>query len=368
MNAIKKCEDVFHQNNDLGETGLDKVSDIHDIDDIQKYSHVVNIDDLIEGDPDQILTDRYKWYDKKGERRGYIDVVTNHDISGDKDITGIFYVHGGGFTLYDPIIYRSLTFRLCKLINLPIFIPDYPLVNSPGNGDYKSIIKYLIQCLKYLYYKKSVTKFILMGDSSGGTCSIQIINYFIKDSLLKKKKKIDWIKLIDKIVLFSPWIDLNCNTPSYKSRQFCPLNRTGDPIFIDNAEKNKRDSIEAVKKYMNMPVQEINNYNPLLTPDNYFRYYPDTLIFVGDNETIRDDSILFSKKSQNLGYSNINVIVYNNMWHVWIQYSQGCGGNKKLIEAQDALQKTNIFIKNGYKFLKEKYLKKNMVNINIVYN
>lgn len=81
--------------------------------------------------------------------------------------------------MYDPLFYRSMTYILNKTTNIPVFCPDYPLVNKKGKGNYDIIMEYLLSCIKYIILHKGVGKINLMGDSSGGTIAIQFVNFLI---------------------------------------------------------------------------------------------------------------------------------------------------------------------------------------------
>ena len=353
------CRNIFYDNNDLGLTGLDKVKEISDITNIENNQKIISTDDLNDVYQTKSNNSIFKWIDLKNDVRGYIDVITSVDLGNQTNIEGIVYLHGGGFIQYDPIIYRNLTYRLNKKTNLPVFCLDYPLVNSESDIHYDEVMRYILSSLEYLITKKHVSKIHLMGDSSGATLAIQFINYLIRSD--NKHKLLDNISTM---VLFSPWIDLECQTPSYKTREFCPSTKTGDPIFTTPTEKTIQDSQQAALLYLGK--NSVEDHNPIKTPLEYFQQYPPTLLFVGDDETIRDDTITFLGLAQQAKKLNIYGIIYNQMWHVWIQYSQGCGGQKRLKQADDALEKTNTFIKSrGTISLKELEMNSGMSLVNV---
>merc|ERR1712073_68023 len=73
---------------------------------------------------------------------------------------------------------------------------------------------------------------------------------------------------------------------------------------------------------------------------------PPTQIHVGDVEVMLSDSVEFHKKAVAAG-SNVKVNVWPRMWHVFTQYSEGCGGEnaQPLKEALEAQQQQADFLK-----------------------
>ena len=193
-----------------------------------------------------------------------------------------------------------------------------------------------------------------MGDSSGGTIAIQFVNFLIKHDS-------KWYNYIEKMILYSPWIDLECNSDSYITRQFCETTNTGDPVFKSKSEETQKSYRNDALKYLGN--RDKKKYNPINTRKEYFSRYPPTLIFIGDDETIRDDSLLFVQNSKINNKSKVNAILYNQMWHVWVMYSQGCGGGNKLSKGIDVYKKTDLFIKQGMKKINEE---DNITNISFV--
>lgn len=88
----------------------------------------------------------------------------------------------------------------------------------------------------------------------------------------------------------------------------------GDPVFKDKAGVTRKSYREDALKYLG--DGDIKQFNPIHTKKEYFNRYPPTQIFIGDDETIRDDSIRFVHNSKISGNNDIYTIVYNQMWHV----------------------------------------------------
>ena len=144
--------------------------------------------------------------------RGYVEVYKN--ILKTDTTKAIIYIHGGGF-LYDSprsIAYITVCEKLCKDTGYNVYCPDFIL---PEYGRYPYQLNDILSVVKYM--KKIYKKIILIGDSSGGCISMSML--------------IKYAKLFEIGIFISPWLDLNCETVSYRTRAWCKKMKTGDPIF-----------------------------------------------------------------------------------------------------------------------------------------
>ena len=135
----------------------------------------------------------------------------------------------------------------------------------------------------YKYVSNLYEEVIIMGDSAGGHLCFLLLNKIYKTNISRPYK----------VILFSPLVDLNCNTNSYNNNK--KIDPILDPIIIK----------EVIKM---TPMKYIYNIKPNIN-------YPPILIFIGKNEIIVDDSINYVKKANKLGLK-IELII-EDVFHSW---------------------------------------------------
>ena len=235
--------------------------------------------------------------------RGYVEVYKN--LLKSDSSKAILYIHGGGF-LYDSPrspAYVSICKKLCKYTGYNVYCPDFVL---PEIKRYPCQLSDILNVVKYI--KKSYKKIILIGDSSGGCIAMSML--------------IKYTKMFEIGIFISPWLDLKCQTISYKTRAWCNKMKTGDPVFKMTPKKNreffKKDAIKYLgnKKLLNDDIA-----NPYYAKKSILKKIPPILILVGDNETIRNDSLDFALNCQSVN-NNIFVKLYDKMWHNWVIYDE----------------------------------------------
>jgi acetyl esterase/lipase len=184
---------------------------------------------------------------------------------------------------------------------------------------------------------------IIMGDSSGGTLALSLISKITDDASLSKP-------YLDKIkcsILYSPWIDLGCEGKSYYTRAFSEKMATGDFVFSEMPFKNIEEFRKVALTYLGKEsLLKDNIANPINIKKSQLEKFPPTMIFIGDNETLLSDIVNFGKKSQLIN-KNVFINLYQEMWHVWPMYSQGCTDSGHLKQSYNAFKLTSNFI-NGY--------------------
>ena len=239
--------------------------------------------------------------------RGYVYLYKNKNNRNiDKCIV---YVHGGSF-LHESPNEDSYTFFcciLCHLTGYDIYCPDFvlpPIKKYPGQLE--DIYKI------YVHLKKSYKNIIIGGNSSGGC--------IVLSTLLK------YPNTFTECFLISPWLNLNCNSSSYYSRRWSENTKTGDPIFTLSPKKNSRYFINDAKIYLgNQNLFNNKIANPYYATNSLLKFLPPILLLVGDNETIRNDTLDFSSRAQK-NNDNIFVSLYDNMWHDWLLYKDNNSG------------------------------------------
>ena len=195
----------------------------------------------------------------------------------------ILYVHGGAFIgeiNYQHLIY---CFLMSRKLDAYVIAPVYPLAPDHTASQTFDLMKGLYENLIQR------EKLILMGDSAGGGFVYSFCQYL---------KTIDMAQP-DKIITFSPWVDVSMSNPPYDSKN--------DPIL---GEEGLREIGKAwagdlsTKDYMVSPLFGDNTG------------LADTLIFAGTGEIFYKD---IRKYAENLKMDGVNVrlIVGKELFHIY---------------------------------------------------
>ena len=112
----------------------------------------------------------------------------------------IFYLHGGAY-IHQPLQahYFALQEFATKL-DAKIIMPIY--FKAP-HFSYKDNYHIIVELYKKILSQTPNEKIIFMGDSAGGGFALSLAQYLRNENIAGPKR----------IVLFSPWLDLNTNNP-----------------------------------------------------------------------------------------------------------------------------------------------------------
>ncbi|WP_068268983.1 alpha/beta hydrolase fold domain-containing protein [Caviibacter abscessus] len=201
----------------------------------------------------------------------------------------VILVHGGAFKLPLHQLYVKVMESVYNNSN-----KKYEMLLL----DYKTEVKYpsqsleLEKILEYAYSKYK--KVILMGDSSGGNVILSAI----------QKQRDENKKLPDGLILLSPWAD--------------PSNRVESRVtnfFKDVLFGNEDYPKELLR---NKYLSEVKNLdNPYVSPVfGVYNNFPKTLIQVGENEVLFDDSKIIYEKMKKVNV-DVKFTVYKKMFHVF---------------------------------------------------
>lgn len=281
------------------------------------------------------------------EKRGYVDV---YRIKKNRDKNkAIIFIHGGSFTELSARdeCYQYFAYVLCEMTGYDIIMPDFTL---PPLKQYPHQLEDIIRV--YNYFSNSGYKDIILGGDSSGGC--------IAFSTLLK-----YPTLFSAGFIISGWLNLNSDTISYKTREYCNKTHTGDIIFRSTAKENKKLYKKYALKYLgdktlfNDPIA-----NPYLADNNLLSKLPPICFMVGDEETIRNDTLNIGAKGQ-ICNKNIFIYLYDLMWHDWIFYLE----NNSKLKGIDAYVKIANFcngnIKNGKYYVKNQSIESS-VSVDIV--
>lgn len=221
----------------------------------------------------------------------------------------ILYLHGGGYVLGSYNTHRALIGRIarasrCKTLAINYRkAPEnaYPLALQDALATYKQMIA------------DGYENIVLMGDSAGGGLVLALLQLIRKYKLQKAAGT----------VLLSPWTDLTLSGDSIQSRKHL------DPLITPHL----------LKIFSKRYYAEADPTNPLISPlFADVKGFPPTLIQVGGNEILYDDSIRMAQKLSKSGVK-VSLETYDNMMHVW----QFFGGI--VPEANKAIDHIGDFVK-----------------------
>tara|TARA_Y100000389_G_scaffold50588_1_gene46287 strand:+ start:8949 stop:9893 length:945 start_codon:yes stop_codon:yes gene_type:complete len=234
--------------------------------------------------------------------RGYVLVYKKSGIKSDK---ALIFVHGGSFTALSPneSAYVFLAQELCKRTGYSVIVPDYPLApfkRYPAQPN--SILK------TRMYFANQFKDFFLGSDSAGGAIAWSMLS--MNPGAFSRA----WF--------LSPWLNLQCDSNSYTTREYCKATGQGDRLYKGSAEQKKNEYEEVALQYLGKASRLKDPIaNPFMNKPSILRKFPDTLLLVGDSDSIRDDGLIMAGRLQN-NDSISYVSIYDDMWHDWMLYSQ----------------------------------------------
>lgn len=206
------------------------------------------------------------------------------------DVNGvILYFHGGGYVIGSAQGHRFVVAKFVKGSGIKALCFSYGL--APENP-FPIALNNSVDCYKYLLDQGFPSdQIVFMGDSAGGGLCLA--------TLLALKE--ENIPLPAAAVALSPWTDLKNTADSIKTN-----------IKVDHL--TWRDSwVNFAKHY----AGENDPGNPLISPlYGDLVGLPPLLIFAGDDELLRDDSVRFAKKAADAGV-NVTLHVEKGMFHCY---------------------------------------------------
>jgi monooxygenase len=206
--------------------------------------------------------------------------------------TTVLYVHGGGFVGCSPASHRPLTASLA-LQGLRLFVPDYRLAPEHPFPAAPDDVLAAWHGLRAAHQAASGSggRLVLAGDSAGGNLVL---------SLLLSLRDAGEV-LPDAAALFSPATDLSGGSPSLYD------NAQRDPMFAGTALHHLADA------YLAGAAATDPRASPLLAD---LHGLPPLLLQVGEDESLRDDSLRLADKARAAGVT-VLLRVVPVVHHVW---------------------------------------------------
>ena len=240
------------------------------------------------------------------------------------------YIHGGGYTCGKLDYALGFASLLAAKCGIRVFSFEYRL--APEHP-YPAALDDAMDAYGYLLsggYEPS--RILLCGESAGGG-----LCYSLCQKLRDKGRTMP-----AGILAISPWTDLTLSNPSYT------LNKKIDPFMSVERLKYFADSYVYGGTYdskgrmhpnvnedagADMEAKRESRISPLYDSQEKM---PESLIFVGEDEIMYDDSVLLHEKLLAAGCKSELVVAYD-MWHGYILYD--------LDERSDDFDKISKFIR-----------------------
>lgn len=214
----------------------------------------------------------------------------------------IIFYHGGAYAEGVKVFHFALMAELAKALKGRITLVDYPLAPEHHAPEILDLcLEAYYQCLD----KSQLDEVILIGDSAGGGIALAI-SMTIRDEIKKAMDhgvKLDAkVRMPDKTILYSPWLDISMSHPE----------------MIEYDKKDLILNIQALKAIGKVysDTYDLKDYrvSPIFGDLNNLG---DVAIFYGTDENFYPDCRDFCD-TPNLVNTSITGFVYPFMQHDWL--------------------------------------------------
>ena len=200
----------------------------------------------------------------------------------------ILFIHGGGYVMGSFDTYRGLVSRIAHQTAMHVLNFEYGLAPERpfphGLNDTLNVYEGLLASHKN-------AKIYIVGDSAGAGLGLALLQY-LKEERIKMPQKCVWI---------APWADLEMKNPSIEANK-----------QIDYVLAKSRMELAAKGYAGSLPLNHL-----FISPINAdFEKFPPTLIQVGTNDILLDDSRILAEKMQKANV-DITLKIWQNVPHVW---------------------------------------------------
>lgn len=222
----------------------------------------------------------------------------------------ILYLHGGGYTAGSLSYALGFGSVLAVRCGIPVFCVAYRLApEHPFPAALEDAVN-AYRCL--LSAGLSPENISIVGESAGGGLLFGLCLWL----------KVHHIPLPSKLVALSPWTDLTLSGHSYD----------------ENARRDPCLSEDSLRFYAQVYAKD-NAQNPLVSPIfGDLHGLPPSLIFVGEDEILLDDSVILHKRLRDAGCKS-TLHIEPGLWHVYVLYG--------VPEANAALERIRAFLLPG---------------------
>ncbi|NMO04910.1 alpha/beta hydrolase [Gordonia sp. TBRC 11910] len=212
------------------------------------------------------------------------DLMLPNGPSRRDDDTAILYLHGGAFVVGGPSTHRSVTTRLCRYAELPVFSLSYRQLPAGGVG---TSVHDAYSAYQELVEQRGYRKIVIAGDSAGGFLCGKIVELAAANGLTPPVAMIG----------ISPLLDLDLGTnPDRSSRSDAYLPQSKMAML---APKFDWGPIPFAG------TRRINTVDAAL--------FPPTVMITAQNEMVEPDVIEFIER---LDAAGVRALVHSYSWQV----------------------------------------------------
>lgn len=227
----------------------------------------------------------------------------------------VLYFHGGGFVMGSAKSHRNIVGNFAKRLGINLLVFDYRLApENPAPAAVYDSVKIYKWLLDIGYIPENI---FFAGDSAGGGIALA--------TMLKIKD--DGIPMPAGCLAFSPCVDMTLSGDSIKTKA------DADPCTPKGAN-------ETYTKYYVGSGDPLHPYTSPLFGD--LSNLPPIMIYVGENETLLDDSVRFAEKAKKAGVI-VELNIQKGMFHCFPLLAP------MFPEATEAMNNSCSFIKKIFK-------------------
>ena len=201
----------------------------------------------------------------------------------------ILFLHGGGYIIGSPLLYRHFTWRLATATRADVLSLDYRL--APEHPFPAALDDAVTGYQWVLGNGVEPARIAVIGDSAGGGLALAL--------LLRLRDQ--GVRLPGAAVVLSPWTDLALTGASLA------FNARVDPM-VDVAQMRR-----VVGYYLDGADPRLPYVSPLYSDPTGL---PPTLIQVGSDEVLRDDAVRMAERLRAAG-CRVRLEIWPRMPHVW---------------------------------------------------
>jgi acetyl esterase/lipase len=206
---------------------------------------------------------------------------------GSEPESAVLYLHGGTYCVGSWRVYEGLITHLAVAAEAAVYAPNYRL--SPEHP-HPAALDDALDAYRWLLERGvSPNRIALAGDSAGGGLALATA-VAIRDSELPPPAS---------LVLISPWVDLRCDSPSMTH------NVRIDPLLRPSWSR------ACAAMYLGQHDPADPACSPLFATHEGL---PPTLIQVGSDEIILDDSTRLAERCRKAGV-DVTLQKFDGLWH-----------------------------------------------------
>jgi len=252
--------------------------------------------------------------------------------------------------------YDVLTAKLALVTGASVLVPDYPLVPV---GDYQKILAFLSSAWQWLSQHGPNSEdcsaaptppLFLAGDSSGAASAMSLL-------LQLHGQANSGSPLADGFFAFSPWVNLECDTPAYYSNAYATVSDVVGKEFVGDilfrgAPQNNSDSLRglALQYLVDENLLKDPQASPMFASEEQLADLPPVYFAVSGTEILGGDGIIMANRIARRGVAAY-LDIFVGMWHGFEQNSEGCGSGSELWQGSLALSHAGDFVMQLVKHL-----------------